>query len=109
MSQINTSQERKKTITAELNGETAKMPWSEMQKFFASGSAIYVSPEFDLLDIASDLVMDNKPRIEALMADNKLHNVSDEQCIAWLGDDRDVWAVVLAPIVLVQPVALKNS
>ena len=99
------SSDRKQTIITELNQETSKMPWTEMQKFFASGSTIYVSPEFDLLDIASDLVMDNKAHIESLMSENKVHNVTDEQATTWLSEEISVWVVVLAPYVLVQPLS----
>ncbi len=106
MSETISTEERKKTIIAELNQETSKMPWSEMQKFFASGVTIYVSEEFDLLDVASDLVMDNKSRIEGLMADQKMYSVNDEQATRWLSEDIRVWAVVLAPYILVQPVKL---
>ena len=98
------SNNRKQTIIAELNQETSKIAWSEMQKFFASGSTIFVANGLDLLDVASDLVMDNKSRIEALMQENEMHNVTDEQATRWLAEDSFVWAVVLAPYVLVQPV-----
>lgn len=104
MSKTNDAQQRKQTIVEELNKETAKMPWSQMQKFFASGSAIYVSAEFDLLDIASDLVMDNKVRIQSLIDQSKMHNVSDAQASAWIATDAELWTVVLAPYVLVQPI-----
>lgn len=107
MSLENKSQERKKAIIADLNKETSKMPWSQMQKFFASGSTIYVSNEFDLLDIASDLVMDNNARIKALMDDAHIHNVNDEQAAHWLSQDTNMWVVVLEPYVLVQPVQAK--
>ena len=34
-----------------LNLETARMAWSELQRFFASGAAIYVSADLDLIQI----------------------------------------------------------
>ncbi len=99
-----TNTEKKKQIMAELNQETSKLPWSEMQKFFASGSTIFIDNSLDLLDVASDLVLDQQSRIQSLMDQEKMHNVTDEQATRWLSDDTTMWAVVLAPFVLVQPV-----
>jgi len=99
---------KKKQIIAELNQETSKIAWSEMQKFFASGSTIFVDESLDLLDVASSLVMDEKSRIEQLMNDKLMHNVTDEQATRWLAVDQMMWAVVLAPYVLVQTVKVKD-
>jgi hypothetical protein len=85
------------------------MPWSQMQKFFASGSAIFVSADYDLLDVAADLVLDDKDRIQLLIEQAKMHNVTDEQANDWLARDAELWAVVLAPYVLVQPLKAGES
>lgn len=103
------SKPKKQQIIAELNQETSKIAWSEMQKFFASGSCIYVDSSQDLLDVASELVLDNKPFIESLMSSQKMHPVSDEQATRWLSDDAMLWAVVLAPYVLIQLADDKNG
>ncbi len=39
----------------ELNAETAKIYWKEVETFFANGTVIYVSSELDLIDVALDL------------------------------------------------------
>ncbi|MFT7496884.1 MAG: hypothetical protein ACI9V8_001784, partial [Urechidicola sp.] len=39
-------------IRGKLVSETAKMSWSDLQRFFANGSTLYVSPELDLIDVA---------------------------------------------------------
>ena len=39
-------------IRGKLVSETAKMPWTDLQRFFANGSTLYVSPELDLIDVA---------------------------------------------------------
>jgi len=87
----------------ELNAETAKIPWQELQRFFANGSTIYVSPELDLIDVAIEICHDNKEQIEQWMADEFVGQVSDEQAVVWLEADATLWSVVVKPWVLVQP------
>ncbi len=87
----------------ELNAETAKIAWQELQRFFANGSTIYVSPELDLIDVAIEICHDNKEQIEQWMADESVGQVSDDQAVAWLEADATLWSVVVKPWVLVQP------
>lgn len=87
----------------ELNAETAKIRWQELQRFFANGSTIYVSPELDLIDVAMEICHDNKAKIEQWMSDQSVGQVSDDQAIEWLEADATVWSLVVKPWVLVQP------
>jgi hypothetical protein len=96
--------DRKRARMHELNQETSKIPWLEMQKFFASGSAIFVNEELDLVETAAELSLDNKAALEHWMYQGKVAPVNDEQAKLWLAHDTVVWAVVIAPWVLVQPV-----
>ncbi len=96
--------ETKQEIMARLNSETSKMAWSEMQTFFASGNVVFVDASLDLIDIASEFSLDNKPAFEVWIKESKVGAVTDEQAKEWLENDVTVWAVVVAPWVLVQPV-----
>ncbi|MBQ0712547.1 MAG: DUF2288 domain-containing protein [Porticoccus sp.] len=87
----------------ELNTETAKIPWKELEKFFANGTTIYVSPDLDLIDVALEVCRDNKAQMEQWMAEEKVGQVSDGQAIEWLETDATVWSLVVKPWVLVQP------
>ncbi len=87
----------------ELNAETAKISWQELQRFFANGSTIYVSPELDIIDVAMEICHDNKAKIEQWMSDKSVGQVSDDQAIEWLEADATVWSLVVKPWVLVQP------
>lgn len=91
----------------ELNAETAKIQWQELQRFFANGSTIYVAPELDLIDVAMEICHDNKSKIEQWMADKLVGQVSDEQAVEWLETDVTVWSVVVKPWVLVQPLKVQ--
>ena len=65
----------------ELNTETAKIPWKELEKFFANGTTIYVSPDLDLIDVALEVCRDNKAQMEQWMAEEKVGEVSEGHAI----------------------------
>jgi len=85
-----------------VNLETSKIAWKELQRFFASGSAVYVSPELDLVDVAYQFSIDNKEQVADWLQNNQLGLVSDQQALAWLELNSEVWAVVIKPWILVQ-------
>lgn len=89
---------------ARINAETAKIAWQELQRFFAQGHAITVSPELDLVDVAWEMSQDNRTLIEVWVAAGKVGQVTDAQAIEWLEANALMWCVVVRPWVLVQPV-----
>lgn len=89
---------------AKLNLETAQMPWREMQRYFASGAAVFVSAELDLVEAAFQMSEDNAALIGQWMAAGRMGRVTDEQARDWWETDAMLWAVVVSPWVLVQPV-----
>ena len=66
--------------------------------------AIYVSHTLDLIEVATVLVEDDKSKMKAWMDEELVANVSDEQAKVWHESDVTVWAVVIKPWVLVQPI-----
>ena len=91
-------------LRAKLNLETSKIAWKELQRFFANGTALAVSTDMDLGEVAFQMAEDNGVEIQQWATAGKLGKVSDEQAGEWLADDVSVWAVVVSPWVLVQPV-----
>ena len=91
-------------LRKKLNLETSKISWKALLPFFASGMAVYVSHTLDLIEVACVLVDDNKTQMQKWMADNLVANVSDEQARTWHESEVTVWAVVVKPWVLVQPI-----
>jgi hypothetical protein len=85
-----------------LNLETSRIAWKELQRFFASGSAIFVSEGLDLIEVAVQISKDNKTQVAQWMGAGQIGRVSDAQALAWYEADADVWAVVVRPYVLVQ-------
>jgi hypothetical protein len=90
-------------LRAKLNQETARMPWRELQKYFAGGAVIGVSPELDLVEVAVRIANDDKAAVAQWMAENRIAKVSDAQALAWWDADMQLWAVVIKPWILVQP------
>ncbi len=87
-----------------INQETSQILWAELQRFFASGLAIHVDRELDLVDVAWRFAQDDKHQVESWLKQNKVGPVTDNQAKQWLEEDAHVWAVVVKPWILVQEV-----
>jgi hypothetical protein len=87
---------------AKVNLETSQIAWNELQRFFASGSAVFVASSLDLIDVAYQFSVDNRDQVTEWMQNNQIALVSDQQALKWLEDDVNVWAVVVKPWILVQ-------
>lgn len=84
--------------------ETARIAWTELQTYFATGAVIYVSDSLDLIDVAMRISNDDKAAVERWMLARQLGKVSDDQAREWLETDATVWSVVVNPWILVQQV-----
>jgi hypothetical protein len=100
---MKTKPENDTDLRIKINRETARLPWSELQRHFAQGTVIYVSEALDLVDVAVRISHDDKESIARWMADGKLAKVSDAQAQAWTEADASLWTSVVSPFVLVQP------
>ena len=100
---MKTKPENDTDLRIKINRETARLPWSELQRHFAQGTVIYVSEELDLVDVALRISHDDKASIARWMADGKVAKVSDAQAQAWTEADASLWTSVVSPFVLVQP------
>ena len=89
---------------AKVNQETAQIAWRELQRYFASGAALAVASDLDLVEVAYQMSHDNTVQVGQWIAAGKLGKVADEQAKGWLETDEVLWAVVASPWVLVQPV-----
>lgn len=85
-----------------INSETAHLPWAELQRHFAQGSVIFVSPDLDLIDVAVRISHDDKASIAAWLAEGKVGKVTDEQAQAWTEGAASLWTSVVHPFILVQ-------
>lgn len=90
-------------IRGKLNSETARIPWRELQRFFAGGYTLFIDEQLDLVDVAYQMQQDNASQIEQWMNGGQVRQVSNEQAREWFNDERELWACVVKPWVLVQP------
>ena len=89
-------------LRAKLNGETAKVSWTEMQRHHARGVVVRVASELDLIDVAVAMAQDDGAAVGRWMQAGQLGKVGDEQARDWLARGPVLWSVVVAPWVLVQ-------
>jgi len=82
--------------------ETAPIAWRELERFHARGVVVQASQSLDLVEVGYQLTQDNKPQVEQWMKSGELGSVSDTDAQAWHESNREVWALVIAPWVLVQ-------
>lgn len=90
-------------LLAKLNQETARLPWRELQRFFARGQTVAVAGDLDLLEVAVAFAEDRAELLQQWRVEGRVDSVADAQARDWLAADQSVWTVVVAPWVLVQP------
>lgn len=92
-------------LKAKLNLETAKMPWRELQTFFAQGLVLHIHSELDLLTVGEQFAADNKTLFEEWLASGQVAQVADQQAMNWFETDASVWTLVIKPWILVQTIS----
>lgn len=100
--EMTTADESEQLARGKLISESARIPWQDLQRFFANGTAIYVAPELDMVEAAYQISIDNAVLVHRWQAGGLLGQVTDSQAMAWLESGVDVWSVVVRPWVLVQ-------
>ena len=93
---------RRERLRADFHGQTAKIAFAELQRYFAAGRLVHVGTALDLVDVATELALDNRQRFEEWTAAGVVAPVGDSQAREWLGNEKLLWAVVADPWVLVQ-------
>ncbi len=95
-------QEPIEVLKSRLNTETAKIGWTEIQRFFAKGQVFIVAPELDLVDTAARMIHDEKVTVEKWLEQVQIRQATTDDAKHWNENDPDLWAVVVAPWILVQ-------
>lgn len=90
---------------ARIISETAKIPWQELQRFFAAGKVMLVAPGLDLVDVAHALQEDDVDQVKIWTEALQVMPVSDDQAKDWITSDELLWAVVVKPWILVQTIS----
>ncbi len=88
-----------------LNAQTGRIRWPELQRQFARGLLLYVTPDMDLVEVAASMVENDDAGVETWLQQGKLSRASTVQASAWHADGAEFWAVVAAPWVLIQEIS----
>lgn len=104
----NTDLQPEAEVRIRIISETAKIPWKDLMRFFAQGVVVMVKPGLDLVDVAYEVTADNQGQVKSWMDSMDLLAVSDDQAREWLDANVLMWAVVVKPWVLVQPIIQSN-
>lgn len=99
---MSSSHQSPEDVKVKLNLETSRISWHDLQVYYARGHVVKVAPELDLLDVAAELSADNKAQFERWLAEAKVGDVSPDLARHWYDENTELWAVVIAPWVLVQ-------
>jgi hypothetical protein len=86
----------------DLHAQTARISWQELEKHFARGVVIRVAPELDLVEVATCLANDDKAATEQWLTARQLEHLDMSTARDWSHRDPELWAVVVAPWVVVQ-------
>jgi len=86
----------------DLHLETARVYWQELETHFARGVVVWVDSELDLVEGATCFANDDKAAVEQWINQGKVQHLGMEIAKDWGGREPELWAVVVAPWVVVQ-------
>lgn len=89
-------------LETRLNLETGRITWKELGFFFARGRILQVTGDLDLIEVASALANDKASQVSAWLDAQQVRILPDAVAKIWAADDHNLWAVVVAPWVVVQ-------
>jgi len=99
---MSSSSESASEIKARLNLETSRIHWHDLQTYYARGQVVRVAADTDLLTVACELIADNKAQFEQWLNSGMVGDVTPDLARVWYQSNAELWAVVIAPWVLVQ-------
>lgn len=80
-----------------LNGQTARISWGDLQRYFAQGVLRKVSQEMDMLDVATAVVDNDKEKVGHWLAAGQLIAPTLDDARIWHREHAQFWAVVTSP------------
>ncbi len=94
--------DKESLLREEYHKQTARIAWHDLQTYYAGGSVIFVGASLDLVQVAVQLGMDNTDLFQQWIEEGLIAPVREAQALEWYGANRELWAVVASPWVLVQ-------
>ena len=96
--------ELEQDLRVKLNSETARISWPELERHFARGVVLAVTPGLDLIEVAHAMACDDSGMLAAWMQAGQVTRADEAQARDWHVRQPAFWAVVVAPWVVIQEV-----
>jgi hypothetical protein len=94
--------EHKSCTKEQLNLETGRVRWQQLENHFARHVVIQVAGALDLVEVATALANDDKPAVEQWIERGLMQHLDMRVARDWADRDPELWAVVVTPWVVVQ-------
>ncbi len=85
-----------------LLGETAKIDWQDLERFFAQGKLLSVARDLDLVSVAEAIASDNSAVVTQWLSSGLVERMQAETAADYAARKPELWAVVVSPWVCVQ-------
>lgn len=91
------------SLRERMHLQTARISWTELERYFAGGRVILVNDRLDLVTVATTFVEDNTQKLQQWLKTQQVQVLPDDIAKQWVTTSpQNLWAVVVAPWVLVQ-------
>jgi hypothetical protein len=89
-------------LYAKLLGETAKIDWQDLERFFAQGKLLSVARDLDLVSVAEAIASDDAEHVTQWLSAGLLERMQAATAGDYAARQPELWAVVVSPWVCVQ-------
>ncbi|WP_296661771.1 DUF2288 domain-containing protein [Paraburkholderia sp.] len=89
-------------LYTKLLGETAKIDWQDLERFFAQGKLLSVARDLDLVSIAEAIASDDAERVTQWLSSGLVERMQAATAADYAVRKPELWAVVVSPWVCVQ-------
>ncbi len=89
-------------LYAKLLGETAKIDWCDLERFFAQGKLLSVARDLDLVSVAEAIAGDDAEQVTRWLSSGLVARMPAETAADFAARNPELWAVVVSPWVCVQ-------
>ncbi len=89
-------------LYVKLLGETAKIDWCDLERFFAQGKLLAVARDLDLVSVAEAIASDDKEQVTRWLAAGHVERMTADTAQDFAARTPELWAVVVSPWVCVQ-------
>ncbi|WP_175820122.1 DUF2288 domain-containing protein [Burkholderia sp. BCC0419] len=89
-------------LYTKLLGETAKIDWCDLERFFAQGKLLSVARDLDLVSVAEAVASDDAEQVTRWLSSGLVARMPAETAADYAARNPELWAVVVSPWVCVQ-------